>query len=278
MAMSNIKRKAFENLKQYRKEAESITSEWRGSPRYKHWCRGIQIAIRKIFGDDSEHESRFMGAGVGPRPVFGATYTPTQSQLNERFMTQIKEKCTVIETIIQEIENYGNFSENEKEDLMGQYDAQQVCLNGHQITSSYHDYPQYRQSFCDKCGQKTIYQCPSCNTDIRGYYSSPGIVGEEPSVSKFCHNCGKPYPWTEAALKAARELVKDIEGLTDSEKLRLTQSLDDIIRDTPQTPVAAGRFKRLVVKAGQETAGVFKDILTDIISETAKKMIYGSGS
>jgi hypothetical protein len=30
--------------------------------------------------------------------------------------------------------------------------------------------PQYNQDYCDKCGEKTITQCPGCNTPIRGMY------------------------------------------------------------------------------------------------------------
>jgi len=52
-------------------------------------------------------------------------------------------------------------------------------------------------------------------------------------------------------------------------------TLDDIVADTPKTPVAASRFKRLVAKPGGAAAEAFMDIFTDIASETAKKMIWG---
>jgi len=92
----------------------------------------------------------------------------------------------------------------------------------------------------------------------------------------FCPECGKPYPWTEAKLKAAQELSDELDNLSLEERSLLKKSLDDIVRDTPETTVAATRFKRLVAKAGQVAADGLKDILVDIASETAKKLIWPS--
>lgn len=41
------------------------------------------------------------------------------------------------------------------------YDAAQICMNGHVITRMFHDSPEFRQNFCDKCGEKTITTCPN---------------------------------------------------------------------------------------------------------------------
>ena len=97
-------------------------------------------------------------------------------------------------------------------------------------------------------------------------------------LPSFCPDCGKPYPWTEAKLKAAKELADELDNLSLEECELLKKSLDDIIvmEDTPQTPVAATRFKKLVAKAGQVAAQGFRDILVDIASETAKKLIWPS--
>ena len=78
----------------------------------------------------------------------------------------------------------------------------------------------------------------------------------------------------EAKLKAALELSAEVDNLTEEERDILKKSLDDIVRDTPQTPVAAARFKKLVGKAGKEAAQGFKSILVDVASETAKKLIW----
>ena len=36
---------------------------------------------------------------------------------------------------------------------MGYYHTAQICLNGHVITDSYDKNPEFRQNYCDKCGQ-----------------------------------------------------------------------------------------------------------------------------
>ncbi len=90
----------------------------------------------------------------------------------------------------------------------------------------------------------------------------------------FCPDCGKPYPWTEAKLKAAQELADGLDNLSKEERDILKKSLDDIVRDTPQTVVAATRFKKIVAKAGKVAADGFRDILVDVLSEAAKKVIW----
>ena len=102
-----------------------------------------------------------------------------------------------------------------------------------------------------------------------------GVYGfDDYSLPSFCHNCGKSYPWTEAKIKAAQELAFELDNLTQEEKENLNKSLHDIIRDTPETTVAATRVKKLFAKAGKGVAEGFKNILVDIISEAAKKMIW----
>jgi hypothetical protein len=82
---------------------------------------------------------------------------------------------------------------------MGYHDTQQVCLNGHQITDRYHRSPEFHRAFCDKCGAKTIHQCPSCNTEIKGKYHIDGVVaiGFRTPVPKFCVKCGAKFPWAD---------------------------------------------------------------------------------
>ena len=91
-----------------------------------------------------------------------------------------------------------------------------------------------------------------------------------------CPDCGKPYPWTEIKLKAAQELADELDSLSAEERSLLKKSLNDIVRDTPKTTVAATRFKRLVAKAGKSAADGFRDILVDVLSEAVKKVIWPS--
>ena len=163
------------------------------------------------------------------------------------------------------------------DETRGWHDVAQICLNGHVINDSTIQSPQFNQDFCDRCGQPTITQCRQCNKPIQGEYHSPGVyVVASMSAPAFCLHCGAAHPWTKAKLKAAHELALELDNLNEAEKEMLSRSFDDLVRDTPSTPVAATRFKKLAVKAGKEGAGALKDILVDIVSETAKKLIWPS--
>ncbi len=159
---------------------------------------------------------------------------------------------------------------------MGDHDIAQICANGHVITEAFNEYPGFRKSFCPECGAPTITSCQSCKTPIQGRYRLGGIDTSTRKAPRFCHNCGGAYPWTEAKLNAARELSDVLEGLTPNDRELLKKSLDDIVRDTAQTPISAARFKRIAAKAGAGAAGALKEVLIDVASETAKKLIWGT--
>jgi len=162
------------------------------------------------------------------------------------------------------------------------YDVAQICPNGRVINSAAKSRPEYNAQFCSRCGEKTTAECAHCHTPVRGsllhdiswsnHQADYEVNYVRPS---FCRTCGEAYPWTHRKLEAAKDLARELDGLDDAERQLLANSLDDIVRDTPSTSVAATRFKRLVAKGGAAAAEMFKDILTDIVSETAKKMIWG---
>lgn len=92
---------------------------------------------------------------------------------------------------------------------MGYHDVQQVCLNGHQITDSYNRSPSFRKNFCNTCGEKTIRQCPSCNTPIKGDFHVEGVFafGCKTEVPTHCENCGNQFPWTSKKLSVQAQVT-----------------------------------------------------------------------
>ncbi len=156
-------------------------------------------------------------------------------------------------------------------------DVAQICLNGHVTNSTSQRFPQHNKDFCDNCGQPTITACPNCGKPIRGKYHQPNVVDltwvDDPAPA-HCIECGAAYPWTERRLAAARDLAEEMEGLTTEEREVLTKSLPDLIHDTPQTPVAATRFKKIITKVGGGAGRVLYDMVVDIASETAKKVLF----
>lgn len=155
--------------------------------------------------------------------------------------------------------------------------AQSVCLNGHQVGSSL-TWGTDANGFCEKCGAKVISKCPNCDYPIAGYYdaSGNGIIflstGPVP-IPKYCKNCGKPYPWTESAIKSAQDLISYSE-LSSDEVKDFQESIPDLLSDTPKTKLASTKFKIYAAKAGTVVAQGLRDILVDIASEAVKKSIW----
>lgn len=155
-------------------------------------------------------------------------------------------------------------------------DVAQICMNGHAINPSFQKYPIHNKKFCPNCGEPTITQCPHCQTNIPGEIHYANVFGaSDYKVPVFCSECGKPYPWTEKKLNAAKELAAELEELTPEEKRILEMSIDEISRNSPQATVGATRFKKLMLKVGTAAGGILKDVITDIASETAKKVLLG---
>jgi hypothetical protein len=136
-------------------------------------------------------------------------------------------------------------------------------------------HPEENEAFCSRCGAPTVTACEACQAPIRGYFHSEVVGGVRFAPPAYCHSCGQPYPWTGAALDAARELADELEGLNAEERTSLKGTLDDLVRDSARTPVASLRFKRLAAKTGKEGAGMLKDVLVGVVSEAARKAIWG---
>ncbi len=161
------------------------------------------------------------------------------------------------------------------------HDTAQICLKGHIVNAESDSKPEFNEKFCSKCGVLVISACQNCGTTIIGTYRSPDIFHTDRfpdlvsvSIDKppfFCRECGEPYPWTVEKLKAAQDVVNEDPNLTDAQKVTLNESVNDLVHETPRTPIAAKRYKTLVGKAAKETAKVLRELLVDIASEILKK-------
>lgn len=154
----------------------------------------------------------------------------------------------------------------------GGYDTAQVCRNGHDVTASYHDFPEHRQKHCAQCGASTITACLCCSAEIRGYYRGSMSL-QAFVVPPFCHECGKPYPWTEAKQQAALELIDELDGLSSEERSALKGTLPDLVRDTPRSELAALRFKKLAAKVSRAAGDVLRKVVVDLAAEAIKKSL-----
>lgn len=121
-----------------------------------------------------------------------------------------------------------------------------------------------RQPFCTKCGAKTLDCCQYCQTKIN--------LGRRPA---YCGSCGKPFPWTETALRAADELADESDELSDQDKATLKASLPALTVDSPETPLAIIRFKKMAVKAGPVIGKGLWEIIKGVAPSMVKDAIEG---
>ncbi len=157
---------------------------------------------------------------------------------------------------------------------MGRYHVAEICLNGHITSGSVDSHPDRSQKQCIKCGVETITECPSCRKLIRGdFESGMGVATlSQRGIPGFCQECGEPYPWTLSKLEAARELVEEL-GLNIPDKTLLTESIEELVRDTPKAQAAAVRFQRLTERAKPVVKEGFKTLLVEVVSQAVKKTL-----
>jgi hypothetical protein len=163
---------------------------------------------------------------------------------------------------------------------MAGYDVAQICMNGHVANPASRAYPDPQRKFCAHCGAPLVQHCKACGAEIKGIYVDiNSLYTENPARSYrppgYCEKCGEPFPWTESKIGAAKDLIELAEKLNDTEKATLAADLPDLVRDTPRTQVAATRFKKLAAKVGGGIAAALRDVIVDIASEAAKKVILG---
>nr|DAL11009.1 MAG TPA_asm: Primosomal protein N' [Caudoviricetes sp.] len=119
------------------------------------------------------------------------------------------------------------------------------------------------ETYCSLCGSKIISTCPSCNSPLRGdYYANKAhyrygaitfdghgqkilsgfneeLQSHQTQIPAYCYNCGKPYPWTEARLKAAENIIDMIDELSEEQKQKLVEFIPDLLIETPRSEYAA---------------------------------------
>jgi hypothetical protein len=159
-------------------------------------------------------------------------------------------------------------------DELGDFDIQQVCLNGHLITQTCVRAPSTRQAYCGDCGERTVFSCEGCGAYLRGLNwkaALDDIFYQPPPPTAFCIQCGKPYPWTKKRMDAALELAHQVEGVGSLEMERLEESLPNLAADTPQSGLAVVRWKKFIAQAGSVIGPFIKKLITEIATEAVKR-------
>jgi hypothetical protein len=155
------------------------------------------------------------------------------------------------------------------------YETALICLNGHVITIGLESSPEMYAKYCDRCGERTISECEHCRAKIRGYHRLEGlaVIGGY-VLPKFCHNCGKPYPWTVKKMDAVYKLIDENKKLNSAEKEVLKKLIEELVKESPTKDLAIDESKRLIQKMGDETVKLLKNLLIELLSEVVKRQLF----
>lgn len=163
-------------------------------------------------------------------------------------------------------------------DMLGRsgIDTMQVCLNGHKITGSADQMPEHREAYCSTCGAETITACTFCNAKIPGINWDIGMIGfGSMPPPNYCLSCGSAYPWQQAAIANAIEVLEEL--IVDQADLGTAKTaLPELIAGSPKTEVAVLRIKRVLKKAGKPAYDIGIKVVSDLVSETVKKTLLKS--
>ena len=167
-------------------------------------------------------------------------------------------------------------------DLREVWDVALVCTNGHLINDRSRGNPSLNATACSICGAHAISACLGCREPIPGYlyqaHDRPELSGVPSGrplgrIPQYCHACGRPLPWTERTMSAARALIRELAVLEPFERDQLRRSIDDITRETPQTSVAVLRIRRVLERIGGEHAEALRELLVSVASESVKQRL-----
>jgi hypothetical protein len=84
---------------------------------------------------------------------------------------------------------------------------------------------------------------------------------------------GKPQPWFERNMEAAKELADMFDELGYKDKELLKASFTEIAQENPKTEVAALRIKKIGNKLKEEAKVTLYEFTVVMASDTAKKIL-----
>ena len=171
-----------------------------------------------------------------------------------------------------------DYSKTTKENLKSA-----ICEKGHLQLSTLYFSEVYPNSYCKECGSKIIDKCPHCNAEIQGgvayhrtgresvvYRDLTTKTEKYPNntVPKYCHNCGKPYPWIENFLNTYKDTLSlALENETELQN-KIYNATEELVKNNfdLKSPMA-NFFKLLLDKAGDLAKGIVVDSVSSVASE-----------
>lgn len=156
------------------------------------------------------------------------------------------------------------------------YDSALICLNGHIVNDSTNECKEKNSNYCTLCGEDTISVCDKCKAIIRGtLFTNERPFESIETAPNFCFQCGNPFPWLVKKIETALEIVIQSPGNENINREELKNDLLELTKDTPSTSLAALKINKVKKNIAENTLKIFNNLLVEIVSETAKKIILG---
>jgi predicted nucleotide-binding protein len=102
--MEVVKRTAYDKLRQLLVDSEQSQYSWVNSGKHTEWRRGVEAALRRLFGETSEHLKAFRD--VHYSPMMFTDGTPDSVWVN-CFRDGMTSARAIVRAVIQEVEDYG---------------------------------------------------------------------------------------------------------------------------------------------------------------------------
>jgi hypothetical protein len=93
------------------------------------------------------------------------------------------------------------------------------------------------------------------------------------TLAAYCGDCGATFPWTSRAIEASKELAI-VLNIQENDRNELPELIENLVRQTPRTSVAAIKLRALLQKTGPLAMEGFKQILIGVVTEGAKKLVW----
>ena len=143
-----------------------------------------------------------------------------------------------------------------------------ICKTGH--VQSCDGTPFDPMHHCTLCGAVCQDECRNCLEPIRGaWLYTPASSYKLP---RFCHGCGQPYPWTQAAKEKVTELINTSE-LNAVEKAQAQADLEAILTGIPSAETAAKRTRSLFLKMGDKLHSAYLDYVVPLGGEAIARIL-----
>jgi len=140
--------------------------------------------------------------------------------------------------------------------------------------------------YCPFCGHQVALEtfdeehlvCPECGVMLErqlldGSKLRVEVRGRRDAVQKIAEKA-IAMDLTERRLQVARELVKELPNISRKEKEILIDHIGALLKETSTTAQSAKTTKRILSKTSKEAATILRGVFIDLVSETAKKILW----